>query len=361
MDTKRIKISPLTLLLGKNNSGKSSILKALSFFKTGIAQGKESHLSLAPAPGLRMGGTLVDLFHKRELVGLGFEAEFSGDIDYEIRFLANQGDIHPYKMKLKKGDQEELVLEGNDLSNRIAGFFPVEYPDEIRDDFYFEVFHIGPLRVVAPGILAVSSAINKKFVGYNGEDTYGILLYSYLKDNTLFNKVSGWMEANMDGISLRFEPIDAAGSNYVLNVIRDNVAVNIADVGLGLSQILPIITQSYIENRDTIVAIEQPVLHLHPSAHEAVAIRLADAAVSTGTRYIIESHSKNFLLALRLATLLPETGIKKEDISIYFIDGETMPSGIREIEINKDGSLSYWPTGVFGEDAELMDKIMESR
>ena len=45
-DTGDIRIAPVTLLLGKNNSGKSSLLKALSFIHDGLADGSRSRLSL---------------------------------------------------------------------------------------------------------------------------------------------------------------------------------------------------------------------------------------------------------------------------------------------------------------------------
>lgn len=357
-DTKNIRIRPITLLFGKNNSGKSSILKALSFLKEGLTKGKDSHLSLTPSDGISMGRTLLDLFHKRILVDLGFYAEFSDGLSYDVKILGNQGEIHPYKAILKEGG--EIIGEENS-STEFAGLFPLRFENDLAGRINFQVYHIGPLRESAPSILPASSISNRQFVGYKGEYTYGILLNSHIKDTPLFNQVSDWFEENMDGLKLEIEVEGASGANYVLNIIKDGISINIADAGLGIAQVLPIIVQSFIDNRDTIITIEQPVLHLHPAAHAPVALRLAESSLTTGVKYVVETHSKNFLLATRLATLLPETKLTKEDVSIYYIDGETLPSEVKEIEIKENGSLSYWPTGIFGEDADLMDQIIDNR
>ncbi|MDE6444076.1 MAG: DUF3696 domain-containing protein [Muribaculaceae bacterium] len=357
-DTGNIKIRPITLLFGKNNSGKSSILKALSFLKEGLSKGKDSHLSLTPGEGISMGRTLLDLFHKRLLIELGFYVEFSDNLSYEVRMLGHQGEVSPYKAVLKEGG---AVIGEESSPTEFAGLFPLRLEESLSDRVNFQVYHIGPLRESAPSILTASSITNRRYVGYKGEYTYGILLNSFLKGTSLFTQVSEWFERNMDGLRLDIEAEGASGANYVLNIIKDGVSINIADAGLGIAQVLPVIVQSYIENKDTIITIEQPVLHLHPAAHAPVAVRLAESSLSEGARYVVETHSKNFLLAIRLETLIPETKLTKEDVSIYYIDGETLPSEVREIEIRENGSLSYWPTGIFGEDAELMDQIIDNR
>ncbi|MDE5975422.1 MAG: AAA family ATPase, partial [Muribaculaceae bacterium] len=323
----------------------------------GLTGGKDSHLSLTPADGISMGRTLLDLFHKRLLIELGFYAEFSDGLSYEVWMLGNQGEVHPYKAVLKEDDK---VIGEENAPTEFAGLFPIRFED-IVERINFRVYHIGPLRESAPSILPASSISNRRFVGYKGEYTYGILLNSYLKGSDLFTKVSDWFENNMDGLRLDIEAEGASGANYVLNIVKDGVSINIADAGLGLSQVLPIIVQSYIENKDTIITIEQPVLHLHPAAHAPVAVRLAESSLESGVRYVVETHSKNFLLAIRLETILPDSDFTKDDVSIYYIVGETLPSDVKEIEITGNGALSFWPTGVFGEDAELMDQIIDNR
>ena len=54
--------------------------------------------------------------------------------------------------------------------------------------------------------------------------------------------------------------------------------VNIADVGFGVSQVLPVLVALIVAEPGQLVYLEQPELHLHPRAQVALARVLADAA-----------------------------------------------------------------------------------
>lgn len=361
-DTGDIRIAPVTLLLGKNNSGKSSLLKALSLIHDGLAYGGRSQLNLRSETGVVSGSSLADLFHRRQFTDLGFYLDFTR-LHYEIHLVGNSGKVLPFAYRIAgPGVNPEKTGQGADLHKDIAGLFPLRHEADIpdlADSVRFNLLHIGPLRIAAPTIIARNEAAARGFVGYSGEHTYAILLDSYLSDGILLQKVSEWFEANL-GISVGFEPIDAQGTNFRPYAERDGMRISIADSGLGIAQVLPVITQTFIPADDTVICMEQPALHLHPEAHAAVARRIALSAKETGMRYVIESHSKNFLLSLRLLTVTPDEPFGNTDAAIYYIETSGMPGIIRPVEIETDGSLSYWPTGVFGEDTDLLDKILDS-
>ncbi len=360
-DTGEIRIAPVTLLLGKNNSGKSSILKAISLVQESIAYGEDSQLKLKSAAGVIHGNSFQDLFHKRQFTDLGFFLGFS-DGSYEIHFISNSGKIQPYSYCLNTKITGLREVRMQNIEADINGLFPTivgrQYP-QIKEIFQFTELHIGPLRIAAPRIISKSEAAALKYVGYSGENTYAILLASQLSDGELIGRVSEWFKENM-GVSIEFEAIDADATNYRPVVERGGVVTAIADSGLGLGQVLPIITQSYIPLAKTVACIEQPALHLHPAAHASVASRLAESSIENDVRYIIESHSKNFLLGLRLHAVTPDNDFDAKDTALYYVDGAAIPSSIRPIEIQSDGSLDYWPTGVFEEDTWLLDQILDT-
>jgi predicted ATPase len=73
---------------------------------------------------------------------------------------------------------------------------------------------------------------------------------------------------------------------------------NVADVGYGVSQVLPVIVQGLLVPRGGIYMVQQPELHLHPDAQAAMAdyfIYLVEA----GVRVIVETHSEYLLLRVR--------------------------------------------------------------
>ena len=79
--------------------------------------------------------------------------------------------------------------------------------------------------------------------------------------------------------------------------------VNIADVGFGVSQVLPVLVALIVAEPGQLIYLEQPELHLHPRAQVALAQVLADAA-KRGVRVVAETHSS--LLLLGVQTLVAE-------------------------------------------------------
>ena len=74
--------------------------------------------------------------------------------------------------------------------------------------------------------------------------------------------------------------------------------VNIADVGFGVSQVLPVLVSLLVAEEGQLVYIEQPELHLHPRAQYGLAIIMAEAA-RRGVKLVLETHSALLLLHIR--------------------------------------------------------------
>ena len=90
--------------------------------------------------------------------------------------------------------------------------------------------------------------------------------------------------------------------------------VSLADVGFGVSQVLPVIVALLIADRGQLVYVEQPELHLHPKAQVALAKLLADAA-KRGVRVVVETHSS--LLLLGVQTLVAEGTLPPDHVALH--------------------------------------------
>ena len=118
--------------------------------------------------------------------------------------------------------------------------------------------------------------------------------------------------------------------------------VSVADVGFGVSQVLPVIVALLVATRKQMVYIEQPEIHLHPRAQSQLALILA-AAVKRGVNVIVETHSK--LLLRGIQTLVAEGYLTPDDVQLHWfrrksVDGSTeIYSGNLDI----DGSFGDWP------------------
>lgn len=139
---------------------------------------------------------------------------------------------------------------------------------------------------------------------------------------------------------------------------RSNTVVSHRDVGIGVSQVLPVLVSAY-GSSSGIIAIEQPEIHLHP----ALQADLGDVFIESSlgerkNRFIIETHSEHLLLRIMrrmrqtFSNTLPDkaTPIYPKDIMVLFVEPLGSRSIIREMPLNENGELvKAWPGGFFEE------------
>ncbi|MCY4633527.1 MAG: AAA family ATPase [Acidobacteria bacterium] len=143
---------------------------------------------------------------------------------------------------------------------------------------------------------------------------------------------------------------------------RNRLPVRVPDVGVGISQILPVVVAALDPGSPGITAIEQPELHLHPR----IQVELGDLfaqQINRGGIFLIETHSEHLLLRFMKRMRQTSDGtlpdgspeVRPEDIAVLFV--ETDPNGeqtlIREMPLNERGELvKAWPGGFFEEDLQ---------
>ncbi len=117
--------------------------------------------------------------------------------------------------------------------------------------------------------------------------------------------------------------------------------VNIADVGFGVSQVLPVLVALLVAEPGQLVYIEEPEIHLHPRAQSAMAEILADAA-KRGVRVVIETHSQ--LLLLGVQTLVAQGKLSPDLVKLHWFqrrnDGSTQ---ITSADLDEAGAFGNWP------------------
>ena len=117
--------------------------------------------------------------------------------------------------------------------------------------------------------------------------------------------------------------------------------VSIADVGIGVSQVLPVLVAVIAADPGQLVYLEQPELHLHPRAQVALARVLADAA-KRGVRVVAETHSS--LLLLGVQTLVAEGDLSPELVKLHWFTRRE--DGITEVasaDLDEAGAYGEWP------------------
>jgi hypothetical protein len=139
---------------------------------------------------------------------------------------------------------------------------------------------------------------------------------------------------------------------------RSNTVVSHRDVGIGVSQILPVLVSAYA-SQNQIVAIEQPEIHLHPAIQADLGdVFLQSALGENRNRFLIETHSEHLLL--RVMRRMRETsegtlpnGVPKvipSDVALLYVEIDGPRSIVREMPLNDKGELvKAWPGGFFEE------------
>jgi predicted ATPase len=117
--------------------------------------------------------------------------------------------------------------------------------------------------------------------------------------------------------------------------------VSIADVGIGVSQVLPVLVALLVAEPGQLVYLEQPEIHLHPRAQVGLAEVLANAA-NRGVRVVLETHSELLLLAIQ--SLVAEGSLSSEKVKLHWFtrrkDGVTKVSSA---ELDEAGAFGDWP------------------
>lgn len=178
-------------------------------------------------------------------------------------------------------------------------------------------------------------------------------------------EVSSWYRTHLGSDLL----IQESGKREVRTVLqnRSRVAydIDLIDTGEGVSQCLPVLTALAMarrhreHERPSIVAIEEPEAHLHPTLQRALAERVCDVARDAAPRIVLETHSEHVLLAVRLEVV--KRRLRPEDVVLYWVrqldDGSSTAD---RIELDEEGRFhGNWPPEAFQQDIALAADIQD--
>lgn len=352
-----LKLAPLTIIFGKNNSGKSAAVRLPKLLLGGLECNDDRILPLN-VRGLSYGNSFLDIIHGGAFFGrpafriLAEHENASLDITATLFIQsALTSDEPPRIWSYEMREPETISIAGPEINkDRIVNFKGL-LPSEPRWDGYRKaagiildgMIHLGPIRARVHSAYA-----NEPFpdFGLDGAGTPYLLRL----DSTLADAVGAWYANNMEGWRLALQK-DSASFN--LNLSRGGIqSVNLAHSGEGLQQILPVVThQLWRQQQRTgpfLDIIEQPELHLHAAAQAPLADLFIDTALQYQGQTLVETNSKAILL--RLQRRVAEGKIAPNLIALYFVEMTDSGSQLQPVGIDSTGDIEWWPPGVFEED-----------
>lgn len=326
---RRLEINPklLTVLIGPNGTGKSSVLQALLLLNQSCADDRS---------WIKYQGELINLNGRSDI----FPNFVVGYSPIVIAFSGNQygkGFEYYYSEPVSWGDFPSLCLTpGYPLKQLrvVPAARGLVRPQYQLGDIYTEQVSQGD------GLGAQETQLASN------------LAYSRQSEERLSNLLK-----KVTGTGLRAEPTPPR--LIAVTSTTPSGAVNIVAEGFGANALILLLHQLLIADKGATILIEEPEIHLHPKAQAELAEVLADVAKSNDKQLIVATHSEHF--ASRLLTLIAEKQITADELAIYSFEkdekGECFTS---EIEITEQGQVTGGLTGFFDTNLSEMNRYIEA-
>lgn len=360
-----LELRPITILIGKNNSGKSAVLK-LPVMISGCLSGDFTEALQLDYNGVNLGSAYRDLVYNGEIKFTDFlEFDLTNEID------ANESTELKVKIKLSDKPKEkpeifewQYFINTSLISKKEENdeFIGILKKDEPIEKLNLKIDYLGAFREL-PRLNYSYDSKSYADIGLKGENAYSILIQDKEDKRELLDSISEWYKENFENWKLDVKDFSTpSGTQYQVVLSNEKLSdINIVYTGQGINQVLPLIVRSYMKDLEPVlITIEEPETHLHPAAHGSLAQRFVDSFIEDDNKhYLIETHSKNFILRLQSLIADPEVKLTREDVKIYYVDYDQVDfsSSIKEIKIEEDGEIEDWPDNVFNESYEEVIKL----
>lgn len=402
-----VRLAPLTLLLGVNSSGKSSLIQSLLLIRQtvkGDDAGLDLNLGNPDADDTVTMGQFRDLLCRHAVASYGtsaprvgiefrwapqgsdasdttlFSARYrqgsagSAELDYlrlgqdSKGFAVERSKSGIYRLLL--GSQVRRVGQSADFRPERSFAFSAAtlnklgpLADEIRPvgpallDELSRIIYLGPVRQLARRDYVWSGRM-PAHIGDDGGRAVDVLIASGVAQQAgrsadlsgdagrIFRETERWLRELevADGLQVR-----ALGrsARYELLVRHRGAVVNLKDVGVGVSQVIPVVVAALFAKPGHIVIVEEPESHLHPLAQAKLAELLASVSAERGVQFIVETHSEH--LFRRMQTLMARKQVHPSQAAMYFVEREGQAARLRELKLDELGRVANWPEKFFGD------------
>lgn len=235
--------------------------------------------------------------------------------------------------------------------------------------------YLGPLRE-EPHRAYLHSGSPSPEIGQKGE--YAAQMLWLEKDNTIEYLPALGQETRevtlMEAVSDTFrqlgisQAIDVSSEKSIMyqilfgiNGLTGKKQVSIADVGFGVSQLLPIVVMGLRSPETALLLFEQPEIHLHPKLQANLADFFLTLALS-GKRLLVETHSDHFINRLRRRIAEDPTDELREKVNILFVrpphDGQG--AVIEPLRVDRYGVIENWPSDFLPESTDEAEAIFRA-
>lgn len=317
---------------------------------------------------------------------LRYQLQSDGEVVLRVAYTRRPDgkfDLHSDQMPLVRAAGRAWPLDEPDKFYRIsdqsrARFQNADFLLDLAletEAAFASIYHLGPLREYPRRIYSWSGETPES-VGQKGEYTVAAILAAtaqgrmlsrgYKRKQYRFDEfIAQWLKELGMIESFAVRPVAAGRKEYEVLVKTHPMAreVKIPDVGFGVSQILPALTQAFYSPAHSTVWMEQPEIHLHPQVQAALAdvfiaaTQARENGKERSVQLIVESHSEHFLN--RIQRRVAEGELPPEHVAVYFARRTGRGTDLEPLRLNEFGEIENWPEHFFGDEmADIAARTM---
>ena len=364
-ETKFSGLKSINLLTGVNGRGKSSTLQPLLLFKQTLLRSRSSRQVFLSGSFVDLGNA-SDVKHVDASVAKPIRIGFKERDDYYVYTLGIASDNNQ-SLEIKRFEslgQSKWSIDVDD-STLIQDLVPFHEQNSrlilpFQDLIYISSERIGPKLSFTPS--------SDEWIDKRGEHTIQ-MLYERRYDSVDERIIEGMSDIFPDFDEEDFSPLvndvlnfwmtkifgtSAATVNYIeaANIFALSISTEQkggkamfkpTNVGFGYSYTLPILIAGLTARKDSILIVENPEAHLHPSAQSMIT-KFLGLVANCGVQVFIETHSEHILNALRV--MVVQRSVKAQDINVMYF-GNKLENYFETIPIEENGKMDHWPANFF--------------
>lgn len=373
-----VELAPITVLTGPNNAGKSTLIYALLTLKNIVVNPNQPLDSFFNLGFLNLGGYKQTIFVKDESLGmyLGVKVENESVAgQYGVVLMKHAGTLQlhiekpfvvsmdlevtfPYALNLNASGSFEYMARSfqatwNGLAATVAsGESQADasaqqvlstmsaLPEEIR-----KIDMVPLRRGFTKPVYAAVPIPAQIFM----EDEIATVLAT---DADLLGRVDLSLEKILNR-SLRVHTPLATASFYLQTMNRETGMMSeLVNEGFGTNQLVFLLAKIY-RGGSNMLCIEEPEIHLHPSAIGAFVDQVAQTAKDQLSihrrKFFISTHSEHFVASL--LALVAKGELRPEDLALYYVSRRHHETIVERCEVSEKGQVKGGLRGFY--EAEL--------